>query len=92
MKKEDFVRKLTSRKFWVALVAFVTALLTAFSVPDASIAQVTSIIMAFGSLIIYMLSESATDVASLKSNQTSDTHHVYVEKRLEEDDGNDSAE
>ena len=33
MNKETIIRKITSRKFWIALVAFVTALLTAFNVP-----------------------------------------------------------
>jgi len=70
MDKETFLRKLTSRKFWVALVAFVSALLTAFHVSEGSIAQVTSIIMAFGSLLIYMLAESATDVASLNNKKS----------------------
>lgn len=70
MDKETFLRKLTSRKFWVALVAFVSALLTAFRVSEGSIAQVTSIIMAFGSLLIYMLAESATDVASLNNKKS----------------------
>jgi hypothetical protein len=54
----------------VALVAFVSALLTAFHVSEGSIAQVTSIIMAFGSLLIYMLAESATDVASLNNKKS----------------------
>lgn len=70
MDKETFLRKLTSRKFWVALVAFVSALLTAFHVSEGSIAQVTSIIMAFGSLLIYILAESATDVASLNNKKS----------------------
>ena len=64
MSKQDIVRKLTSRKFWVALVAFVSALLTAFAVPDASAAQITSIIMAFGSLIGYIFAEGWTDAAN----------------------------
>ena len=50
MNKEDILRKITSRKFWVAVVAFISALLVAFKVPEASISQVTAIIMAFGSL------------------------------------------
>ena len=32
MNKEDIIRKLTSRKFWVALIGFITALLVAFNV------------------------------------------------------------
>lgn len=67
MTKEDIIRKLTSRKFWVALCSFITALLVAFNVPDASIAQVTSIIMAFGSLIAYIFVEGWTDSSSLKN-------------------------
>lgn len=78
-KKKQLIRKLTSRKFWVALCGFITALLVAFNVDKGSIEQVTSIVMAFGSLMVYMLSESATDVASLKANQTSTNHSTYVD-------------
>ncbi len=61
MNKQDIVRKLTSRKFWAALVAFITALLVAFNVPDASVSQVSAIIMAFGSLIAYIFAEGWVD-------------------------------
>lgn len=61
MKKEDLIRKLTSRKFWMALVAFVSALLIAFKVDAGSIEQITSIIMSFGSLIAYILAEGWAD-------------------------------
>lgn len=71
MTKEQLVRKLTSRKFWVAIVAFVTALLTAFHVSDGSISQITSIIMAFGSLIAYVFAEAWTD-SSNKEDKTND--------------------
>lgn len=93
-KKEQIIRKLTSRKFWVALCGFITALLVAFNVDKGSIEQATSIIMAFGSLMIYMLSESATDVASLKANQTSVSHSTYVDasEGKEADDGNGSTD
>ena len=61
MNKQDIIRKLTSRKFWAALVAFITALLVAFNVPDASVSQVSAIIMAFGSLIAYIFAEGWVD-------------------------------
>ena len=57
----DWLRKLTSRKFWVALVGFVTALLVAFNVDAGSIEQITSIIMSFASLIAYILAEGFVD-------------------------------
>ena len=45
--KIDWKRKLTSRKFWVALIGFITALLVAFNVDSGSVEQITSIIMSF---------------------------------------------
>ncbi len=60
----DWVRKLTSRKFWVALVGFITALLVAFNVDAGSVEQVTSIIMSFASLIAYIFAEAWTDASN----------------------------
>jgi uncharacterized membrane protein len=60
----DWLRKLTSRKFWVAVVGFVTALLVAFNVDAGSIEQVTSIIMSFASLIAYVLAEGFVDASN----------------------------
>jgi len=64
MKKEDIIRKLTSRKFWLALIGFITALLIAFNVDSASVEKITSIIMAGGSLIAYILAEGFADGAN----------------------------
>lgn len=63
--KIDWKRKLTSRKFWVALVGFITALLVAFNVDSGSVEQITSIIMSFASLIAYILSEGFVDASSV---------------------------
>ena len=61
MDKKDIIRKLTSRKFWLALTGFIGALLVAFKVDNGSIEQVSSIIMSFGSLIAYILAEGFAD-------------------------------
>lgn len=61
MKKIDWVKKLTSRKFWLALIGFVSALLIAFKVDAGSVEQITSIIMSFGTLIAYILAEGFVD-------------------------------
>lgn len=58
---ENMRRKLTSRKFWVAVVGFVTALLVAFKVDNGSIEQVASIVMSFGTLIAYICAEGFAD-------------------------------
>ena len=61
MSKQDLIRKISSRKFWVALVSFITALLVAFNVDAGSIEQITSIIMSFASLIAYVIAEGLVD-------------------------------
>jgi hypothetical protein len=64
MKKIDWIRKLSSRKFWLALIGFVTALLIAFNVDAGSIEQITSIIMSGASLIAYIIAEGFVDGAN----------------------------
>ena len=66
MDKKDLIRKLTSRKFWVALVSFISAMLLAFNVSAGSIEQVASIVMSFGSLIAYILAEGWADANNKK--------------------------
>lgn len=61
--KIDWKRKLSSRKFWVAVVGFVTALLVGFGVAESDIAQITSIITAGGTLIAYILCEGWVDAS-----------------------------
>lgn len=60
----DIKRKLTSRKFWLALIGFITPVLTMYKVPQETIAQVTSIIMAGATLIAYILAEGFADALS----------------------------
>lgn len=67
MNKQDIIRKLSSRKFWVALIAFITALLVAFNVDAGSIEQITSIIMSFASLIAYVIAEGLVDANNVGS-------------------------
>lgn len=73
MSKEDLVRKLTSRKFWVALVGFITALLVAFNVDSGSVEQIASIIMSFASLIAYVLAEGLVDANNVGGANDNDT-------------------
>lgn len=64
MKRIDWARKLTSRKFWCALAGFVSLMLTAFRVADTTAAQVTELLMAGGLLVAYVLAEGWTDASA----------------------------
>lgn len=65
---EDLKRKLTSRKFWAAVAGFATPIMTMLNASENTIVQVTSIIMAGGTLIAYIIGEGLTDAAARKNN------------------------
>ncbi len=69
MKKIDWVRKLTSRKFWAAVIGFVTPVMTLAQVPENTAVQVTAIIMAGGTLIAYIIGEGLTDAAAVDKQE-----------------------
>jgi hypothetical protein len=60
----NWVKKLTSRKFWLAIVAFITPLLLAFNVTESTVTQVTAIIMAAADVIAYIIAEGMVDAAN----------------------------
>lgn len=57
----NWKRKLSSRKFWMAVAAFVTPLLLAFGVTENDAAQVTALIMAGADVLAYILAEGMVD-------------------------------
>lgn len=73
MTKIDWKRKLSSRKLWLAVIGFVSALLVGFGMAESDIAQVTSIIMSGGTLIAYILSEGWVDASNKGESADGDT-------------------
>lgn len=61
MEKIDIIRKLTSRKFWVAVVGVVSGLLLAFKVDAETIENIGGIIMAAASAVAYIIGEGLVD-------------------------------
>lgn len=70
MDKNELIRKLTSRKFWVLLIALVSAVLAFLKFDKGSIEQITTIIMAFGAMISYVLGESYVDGKRVEGDVT----------------------
>lgn len=66
MTKADIIRKLTSRKLWLAIVGFITPLLLAFGVAENDTAQIAAIIMAGADVLGYLLAEGLADAANAK--------------------------
>jgi hypothetical protein len=57
----DLKRKLTSRKFWAAIVGFVTPMLLAFGVAEDNVTQIVAIIMAGADVVAYIIAEGLVD-------------------------------
>lgn len=70
--KIDWKRKLTSRKFWVAVASFVSMLIIAFGASEAVASQVTALIMAGATVVAYIIGEGLTDAAGAKANVVND--------------------
>lgn len=64
MKKIDWVRKLTSRKFWIAVTSFVSMMIVACGGTDSQSTQVSALIMAGASVVAYVIAEGLTDATN----------------------------
>lgn len=66
--KINWKQKLTSRKMWMSVAAFVSAVLVCVGMNDNDIAQITSIIMAGATMIAYILGEGLVDAERLRNS------------------------
>ena len=69
----DWKRKLTSRKFWIAVAQFVAMLIVAFGYTDEMAERITALIMAGAAVVAYIVGEGLTDAAS-----AGQTQNVYI--------------
>lgn len=67
MEKTDWVRKLTSRKFWVAVCEFVTMLIIALNGTQDQATKLTALIMAGAAVLAYIIGEGLADAAGAKA-------------------------
>lgn len=71
--KNNWVRKLTSRKLWVAVAAFVSSLIIAFGGGEEVAVTVSGVIMAGATAIAYIVGEGLIDAASAGSSTNTET-------------------
>lgn len=63
--KIDWKKKLTSRKFWAAVITFIVALLVIFGVDDLEIEQIVGLVSASATMIAYIVGEGLVDAAAV---------------------------
>lgn len=79
MKNINWVRKLTSRKFWTAVASFVSMMIVATGGTKNIATQVTALIMAGASVMAYIVGEGLTD-----ASKTDTEIGIMVEESEEE--------
>lgn len=70
MTKQDWIRKLTSRKFWVAVCGLVSGLILAFGGDESTASTVSGVILQAASVLGYLLAEGLSDAAYNKTQPT----------------------
>ena len=89
MDRINWKQKLTSRKFWAAVIGFITALLVAFGVDDLTIEQVVALITAASTLIAYIIGEGMVDVARAGSQTKGENEQIKELNIIQEKVGQD---
>lgn len=62
--KINWIQKLTSRKFWLALAAFVVGVLALFGTDANTTQQISGVIMSLGAVVAYIAGEGFVDAAA----------------------------
>lgn len=70
MKKIDWIRKLTSRKFWLSVASFASMLIIDLGGAEATATQVTGLIMAGATVIGYVIGEGLADAGNTSGDGT----------------------
>lgn len=67
--KIDWKRKLTSRKFWLAVVGLATGLILAFNGSAETAETVGGLIMSAASIVAYIVGEGLADAGHVGDNE-----------------------
>ena len=63
----NFIQKITSRKFWMAVAGVATGIAMAFGVETTDIGTVAGAVTALVSVVTYIIAEGKVDAESVKN-------------------------
>ncbi len=91
--KIDWKRKLSSRKFWCAVAAFVAGLIIALGGQEGVASTVSGCIMSAGAVVAYIFAEGMTDAKgyALQQDEQKDDEDDESELLLLTDDEEDTS-
>lgn len=76
--KINWKQKLTSRKFWAAIISVVTSLGVIFGIPDITTQQIAGVITAVAALIAYIIGEGIVDAARVSTTTEQTTTEITL--------------
>lgn len=62
--KIDWLRKITSRKFWTSVASFVSMIMIYFGAAESEATQIAALIMAGATVIGYLIAEGLADAGN----------------------------
>ena len=79
MQKIDWVRKLTSRKFWTAVASFVSMMIVALGGTENHATQITALIIAGATVLAYIIGEGLVDASNKEIGEGIEVEPIKLE-------------
>jgi amino acid transporter len=83
--KIDWKRKLTSRKFWLAIASFVTMFIIYFTGDPEKAEKISALIMAGATVIAYIIGEGLADSKQPSEFYITDDYEIVEEDKKEKE-------
>lgn len=83
----DWKSKLTSRKFWMAVIGLISGILLAFKVDAQTVETISGVVLSAGSVIAYIIGEGLADAAGAANSPMPQVPNDTIENHADEDDG-----
>ena len=81
--KIDWVRKLTSRKFWTAVASFVSMMIVALGGTDNQATQITALIIAGATVLAYIIGEGLVDASNKEIGEGIEVEPIQLESEID---------
>jgi len=78
MTKQEWVRKITSRKFWLAIAGLVAGIVKFMQNPTTDAQAISGLILSFGSVVAYIIGEGLVDAARATDTPDGDWTSGYL--------------
>lgn len=85
MSKQDWIRKLTSRKFWLSLAGFVSMLVIYFTGDGSKGESIAALIMAGASVVGYLIGEGLADSTNSSTVNNADADNSADDSATDEE-------